>query len=284
MTRIGLCQYSPVAGNREKNVELSLKWIEKAASENAKLVVLPELVTSGYGLEHKLILKLAEKVPGRVTELWSKKAKEHGIYIIGGMPTLHPSVAGVVYNSAVVINPKGDIQSVYNKISLPLYLHTRPETVLEEKETFTPGNEVKVVDTELGKIAPMICYDMCFPELARLAVLKGAEIIIYLFCSGLFWEETLPILGRALALFNGSYIIAANRVGKDEYRFRDQIVAPEFHGGSYVIDPSGKLVVRGKLREEDLIMADIDSSHVAEARWTVKLLRDYLDIRQRVPF
>jgi len=176
----------------EKNLEKMLSFIERIHREkDVDLIVFPELANTGYIKERdkefgKQYLKKAEKIPGPFTEALGEAAKKHGLYIISGFCELHPEIPATVYNSALMMNPKGEIVGVHHKLHIPG----------EENHYFYPGSTTDVYRTDLGNIGMNVCYDAIFPELSRILALKGAEIIcavfnrtgsILLFATG--WER-----------------------------------------------------------------------------------------------
>ena len=161
------CVLAEVAANVAKAIER----IRQAAAMGAQIICLPELCTTGYRpdlLEDKL-WELTEPVPGPTTDVFSQLAKELGIYIILPMNE-KGAVPGMIHNSAVFIDKDGEVQGVFRKA----------HAYATERYYFTDGNHYPVFQTEFGKVGVMICYDMGFPEVARILTLKGAELIFAL--------------------------------------------------------------------------------------------------------
>jgi len=177
-----LCQYATVLGDREQNLALSLAWLDRAGRAGAQLVVLPELITTGYSLGDRF-LDLAEPVPGPTTESWGQKARRYGFTLVAGLCRQDDHLPGVVYNSAVLIGPSGAVEGVYSKVVLPLYLsgwtddQGRP-VIYDEAEVFRRGDALPVFDTTVGRLGIQICQDAVYPEFTRVQVLSGAQLIV----------------------------------------------------------------------------------------------------------
>jgi predicted amidohydrolase len=237
-----------------KNLEKMLGWIEKIRAERAvDLVVFPELANTGYIRERNKefgrdYFKKAEKVPGPFTQALGEAARKHGIYIITGFCELHPAIPATIYNSSVLINPKGEVQGVHHKIHIPG----------EENHYFYAGNSIEVHQTDLGAIGMVVCYDAIFPELSRVLALKGAEIIVAPFNRPKRPAyDSLYHVAAMRAYENRVYFIACNRVGKD---------AGEFLGRSAIASPEGELLARSEGEEEEVLYATFLADKILEER------------------
>lgn len=192
-----------------------------ASQQNVDLIVFPELVTSGYELGLRFT-ELAQRAPGPAVNLIGQRANEYGVYVVFGMVTKE-KVESVIYNSAVVIGPDGELLDVYHKI------HLRGE----ERMAFREGFKLPVIDTEFGSIGVMVGYDLAFPEVARGLVLDGAELI----CVAANWEASAidewKTYMRARAYENAVFMVGANRIGED--------VTLTFGGESLVVGPRGQI-------------------------------------------
>ena len=281
--RITLCQYETVLGNKGENVKLSLEWIDKAGEYKPDLIVLPELITTGYALgeEH---LKLAETVPGPVTDLWSEKAREYGTYIIAGISRKDNKMDSIIYNSAVLISPEGNVTGIYSKVILPLYLHAWADQeaapiFVEEAEIFRRGDSLPVFDTDFGKIGILICQDAVYPEFTRVLSMKGARLVVQLLngpsVKTKHEDDITPLTTRVHAFDNNTFIALANRCGCEKYSYQGLNWSVTFHGESHIVDPFGNYAAKGKVEEEDLVLADIDLSQVQKAGWGTKFYRDW---------
>jgi predicted amidohydrolase len=192
-----------------------------ASQQRVDLIVFPELITSGYELGVRFT-ELAQRVPGPSVNLIAQRANEYGVYIAFGMVTKE-RVESVLYNSAVLVGPDGELLEVYNKI------HLRGE----ERMAFREGYKLPVIETEVGNIGMMIGYDLAFPEVARSLVLDGADIL----CVMSNWEASAidewKTYLRARAYENAVFVVGANRVGED--------VTITFGGESMVVGPRGQI-------------------------------------------
>jgi predicted amidohydrolase len=229
----------------QENLRTAEKWVRAAVAESgAELVVLPESCTTGFtplGSAQDL-WNVVAPLPGALTEEPLRWARELGIYIV--FPTYERGEKpGVVYNSAAVIGPEG-ILGIYRKT------HPFPTERLRDGEGWTtPGSEPLCVDTPLGKIGVVICYDGDFPELARVTALQGAEII----CRPSAFMRTFDhweLTNRARAYDNHVYWIATNSVGRDAS-------GSYFFGGSMIVHPTGQKIAQARAGDE-YIWAKLD--------------------------
>lgn len=268
--KVACLQMETELGNKKTNLSKMVDMIDKAAKQDAKLVVFPELSLTGFNCGESF-LELSEPIPGPTTEVLCKKAKENGMFVVAGLPE-KGDIPGVLYNSVVLIGSDGSIIGKYRKTHLALYLHW--DIISEEPEIFRRGNKLSVFKTELGSIGMLICQDSDFPETWRTLALKGAEIVTFSSASPTsfryMWYNELT----TMAFQNGFYVIATNKVGKEEFDFKGKKIVEESFGGSLIIDPLGQIVQRAREFDEDIIVAEIDTDEVVKARWTTKLLRD----------
>lgn len=219
---IAVVQMKPTLGEPEENLVKMSEMISKIASQQrVDLIVFPELITSGNELGLRFT-ELAQRVPGPTVNLIAQRANEHGVYVAFGMVTKE-KVESVLYNSAVLIGPDGELLEVYNKI------HLRGE----ERMAFREGFKIPVISTEIGTIGLMIGYDLAFPEIARSLVLEGAEVL----CVMANWEaaqiDEWKTYVRSRAYENSAFVAGANRIGED--------VTLNFGGESIVVGPRGEI-------------------------------------------
>jgi predicted amidohydrolase len=219
---VATVQMKPRLGEAEDNLVKMSEMISKIASQQkVDLIVFPELITSGYELGVRFT-ELAQRVPGPSVNLISQRANEYGVYIVFGMVSKE-KVESVLYNSAVMVGPEGELLEVYNKI------HLRGE----ERMAFREGYKLPVIETEVGNIGLMIGYDLAFPEVARGLVLDGADLL----CCIANWEaaqiDEWKTYLRARAYENAAFVVGANRVGED--------VTLTFGGESMVVGPRGQI-------------------------------------------
>lgn len=219
---VAVVQMKPKLGELEENLVKMSETISRIASQQkVDLIIFPELITSGYELGVRFT-ELAQRVPGPTINLMAQRANEFGVYVVFGMVTKE-RVESVLYNSAIMVGPEGELVDVYNKI------HLRGE----ERMAFREGFKLPVLETEVGSIGLMVGYDLAFPEVARSLVLEGAELL----CVVANWEATQidewKAYVRARAFENSVYVAAANRVGED--------VTVNFGGESMVVGPRGQV-------------------------------------------
>ncbi|MDF2948597.1 MAG: carbon-nitrogen hydrolase family protein, partial [Sedimentibacter sp.] len=250
-----------VYDNKEKNIDIAVKLIEKVSKEGADIAVLPEMFCCPY--DNEWFKKFSEKEGGTSYAAMSDAAKENGIYIVAGtMPELENDK---VYNTAYVFDKSGKQIAKHRKVHL-FDIDVKGGQYFKESDTFTPGNDVTVFDTEFCKIGLAICYDIRFPELSRLMAAEGAEVIIY---PGAFNMTTGPahweLSFRARALDNQVYAIGVAPA-------RDMEATYHSFGNSIVTSPWGNVV--NKLDEEKgYIIQEIDLDFVKKVRTELPLLK-----------
>ncbi len=241
--RIGFFQFAPIFGDKKANLEKIKKALAKTSGD---LIVLPELCNTGYSFQTRQELwDLAEPIPtGETTKLFLETAKEKKIFIVAG---LAERVGNCVYNSAIFVSPKNEIE-VYRKGHL----------FFEEKLIFTPGNtKYDVYDCKRVKIGIIICFDYMFPEATRSLALKGAQIICHPANLILPYGERVTIVR---AIENRVFFIMANRSGK-EIRGQKSL---KFIGRSQIISPKGEILVKAKTNEETIKIVDIDPNEALD--------------------
>lgn len=281
--RIAIVQFAPrpteVAANRAAIVER----LHKAGEAGADLVLLPELATTGYACGDAF-LDIAETVPGPTTQEWGKLARRYGYHIIGGMARRDDRLSSVVYNAAVLIDPRGEVAGTYAKVILPLYLNTwlaedGQPMMVQEAEVFRRGDRLVVWDTPLGRIGIMICQDSVYPELIRVLALKGAELIVQIQNSPAMAtqheEDITALTTRVHAFDTGVFIAFANRYGTEHFSYMGRERSVTFYGASHICDPLGNWVAKAPAEEEALLVADIDLDQVRQAQWALKFIRDW---------
>jgi 5-aminopentanamidase len=222
---VACCQVAPILGDLAANRELAADAVTRAAGQGASVVVLPELVSSGYVFESQAEAWAAAEPPyGEMVSLWVRLAAQHRIVIVGGF--CEAADDGGVYNSAALAGPDG-LHCVYRKAHL----------WDAERLWFTPGNGIPpVVATEFGRIAVMICYDLEFPEWVRLPALDGAQLL----CAPVNWpaaprpEGERPaevVRVQADAGVNRMFVAACDRTGRER--------GVDWIAGSVIADPDG---------------------------------------------
>lgn len=225
MALVACSQFTPVLGAVSENVDRSLELIREAASRGAKVVVLPELASSGYAFADTAEAAAAsEPATGSAVARWSEAASELGIVIVAGFAETNPE--GAPFNSAALLAPDAD-PVIYRKA----HLWDR------ERLIFAPGNDLPpVVETPVGRIGVMVCYDLEFPEWVRIAALQGADLI----CAPVNWPVVQRPAGerpgevvrvQAEASMNRVAIVACDRGGNER--------GVEWSGASVIVDADG---------------------------------------------
>jgi deaminated glutathione amidase len=212
-------------------------WLRRCVQDSgAELVVLPETASTGFtpGLGPDQLWDLVGPVPGPLTEPVQDAARDLGVHVVWGTYERGPE-RGVVYNSAVLIGPGGDVLGVYRKT------HPFCTELRSRGGWVTPGDEVCVVDTPLGRIGMIICFDGDYPELSRITAVRGAEVIARpsaLLRSADIWELT----NRARAYDNHVYVVGANATGSDP-------AGVIYFGNSMIVTPIAEVVARAASHE-----------------------------------
>jgi predicted amidohydrolase len=220
---VATVQMKPELGHAENNLVKMSDFISTITSQQkVDLIIFPELITSGYELGVQFT-ELAQRVPGPAINLMAQRAADAGVYIAFGLATKE-KVESILYNSAVLVGPEGELLGSYNKT------HLRGE----ERMAFREGFKLPVFDTgEIGRIGLLLGWDLAFPEVARAMALDGAEVL----CCLANWEasyiDEYKTYVRARAYENALFVAAANRVGQD--------VTMSFGGESMIVGPRGKV-------------------------------------------
>jgi predicted amidohydrolase len=220
---VATVQMKPELGNAENNLVKMSDFVSKITSQQkVDLIVFPELITSGYELGVRFT-ELAQRVPGPAINLMAQRAADAGVYVAFGLATKE-KVESVLYNSAVLVGPEGELLGAYRKI------HLRGE----ERMAFREGYKMPVIDTgEIGRIGLMLGWDLAFPEVARSLTLDGAELLCVLGNWETSYMDEWKTYVRARAYENATFVAAANRVGED--------VTMNFGGESMIVGPRGRI-------------------------------------------
>ena len=218
--KVTLAQLNSTVGDISGNIEKIAATLAQVPADT-DLIIFPELITTGYEVGPRFP-ELAQRVPGPTVNLIAQRAGELGVHVAFGMVTKE-KVESILYNTAVLVGPDGDMIGQYNKI------HLRGE----ERIAFRPGFKLPVFEAGFGTVGIMIGWDLAFPEVARSLVLEGAELLIV--CAN--WEqpndEEWQTYLRARAFENAVFVAAANRVGEEP--------SYTFFGQSTIVGPRGKV-------------------------------------------
>ena len=250
-----------VTDNKNENLYKAEKMIRQAAKEGSELIVLPEMFNCPY--ENDFFPVFAEEFPGKSTQVLSDLAKELKIYIIGG--SIPEFDNGKIFNTSYVFDREGVLIGKHRKIHL-FDIDIENGISFKESDALSKGDKVTVVDTEYCKIGIAICYDMRFPELMRLMVQQGAEMIIIpaafnMTTGPAHWDLTL----RARALDNQVYFAAVSPA-------RNLQASYHAYGHSALADPWGKIIAQGN-EKEDIIYGEVDLDHIKKIRNQLPLLK-----------
>ena len=256
--KVALAQMSCKREEKAENLMKMEETVTKAKKQAADLVIFPELSLTSYVVRDQ-IYELAETIPGPSSKVMEDIARKTKTYIVFGMPELSQRAHATIYNASVLVGPEGLIGK-YRKMYLPTH------SVFEEKRYFRPGYQTAAVDTELGKIGLIICYDIFFPEVTRLTRLKGAQLIVCISASPAVRRAFFEILTIARAIENTAFLAYVNLVGIED--------GLQFWGGSRLVGPNGKVLVQAKYDEEDLVMCDIDYTDIRPIETFVPTLKD----------
>ncbi len=251
-----------------ENVQKCVHWIERAARETrAQLIVLPETITTGFVplVPAAELWDMVDALPGGLSAPIAEVAKKLGVYVVFGTYE-RGEERGAVYNSAALIDPSGEVLGVYRKT------HLFPTERKSAGGWSTPGTKPVVVETELGSIGLMICYDGDFPELARCEAIMGAEIICRpsaLLRSFEIWELT----NMARAYDNHVYLVACNMVGPDAAH-------NYFFGHSMIVSPIAQVQALARGTEE-VIAVELDPDPIKKLTYGAQtpMIFDHLQDR-----
>jgi len=255
---IALSQISCKIGDKKHNLNKIKEQIKKAKGKGANLIIFPELALTGYTLRD-MVYELAEPIPGPSTNLLTEVAKKESIHIVFGMVEQSEKVSAVLYNTAVLLSPKG-LVGKYQKMYLPTH------SVFEEKRYFRPGYELPLLDSDIGKLGLIICYDVFFPEIVRLLRLKGAQLIVCISASPAVRRKFFETLTVARAIENTVFLAYVNLVGIED--------GLQFWGGSRLIAPNGSIISQAKYDDEDLVTGKISYADMKPTETFVPTLRD----------
>ena len=287
--RIGILQQQKSA-----DVKANIKAIEEEVTDlarrGAKLIILSELHNSLYFCQVEDVnnFDLAETIPGPSTDFYGELAKRLGVVMV--ISLFERRAPGLYHNTAVVIESDGTIAGKYRKMHIP------DDPAYYEKFYFTPGDlGFHPIQTSVGKLGVLVCWDQWYPEAARLMALQGAEILIYPTAIGYEKSDTpeeqqrqrtaWTTVQRGHAVANGLPVVTVNRVGHEPAP-SGQTQGIVFWGSSFVCGPQGELFYQASDNEEESLVLDIDLKHSEQVRRWWPFLRDrrieeYKDITKR---
>lgn len=287
--KIGFLQQHNVA-DQQLNITRLASGIANLAEHGAQLIVLQELHNSLYfcQTENVNLFDLAEPIPGPSANFYGELARQYGVVIVTSL--FERRAAGLYHNTAVVIEKDGTIAGKYRKMHIP------DDPAYYEKFYFTPGDlGFHPIETSLGKLGVLVCWDQWYPEAARLMALQGAELLIYPTAIGYESSDTedeqqrqreaWTTVQRGHAVANGLPVVSVNRVGYEPDP-SGQTKGIQFWGSSMVVGPQGEMLYRASEVEEECTIVSVDLNHSEHVRRWWPFLRDrridaYEDITKR---
>jgi N-carbamoylputrescine amidase len=287
--RVGLVQHS-CNEDRQSNLDTTIAGIREAASAGARLVLLQELHTGVYFCQTEEIRRFdqAESVPGTTTDTLGALAKELGVVIVASL--FERRAAGLYHNTAVVLEADGTIAGRYRKMHIP------DDPGYYEKFYFTPGDlGFTPIDTSVGRLGVLVCWDQWYPEAARLMALAGAELLLYPTAIG--WDmgddpderlrqrDAWTTVQRGHAIANGLPLLACNRTGTEPDPSGSS-AGIRFWGSSFVAGPQGEMLAVAAEDAPQVLIADVDRGRTEQVRRLWPYLRDrridaYQDLLRR---
>ena len=275
--KIGFLQQHNTADTKDNILRLA-EGISDLAKRGAQLIVLQELHNSLYFCQTESVsnFDLAEPIPGPSTKLFGELAKQFGVVIVTSL--FEKRAPGLYHNTAVVLEKDGSIAGTYRKMHIP------DDPAYYEKFYFTPGDlGFHPIDTSVGRLGVMVCWDQWYPEAVRLMALQGAEILIYPTAIGYESSDTpeeqqrqrmaWQTVQRGHAVANGLPVVTVNRVGHEPDPSA-QTNGIQFWGTSFVAGPQGEIIYEASTDEEESIIVSLDLKHSEQVRRWWPFLRD----------
>ncbi|MBA3485853.1 MAG: carbon-nitrogen hydrolase [Lysobacter sp.] len=264
-------------GDAQANLSVIELRVGQAAERGARLVLLQELHNGAYFCQHQCVdeFDLAEPIPGPTTERLGALARRHGIVLVASL--FERRGAGLYHNTAVVFEADGSIAGKYRKMHIP------DDPGFNEKFYFTPGDlGFQPIDTSVGRLGVLVCWDQWYPEGARLMALAGADMLLYPTAIG--WDRNdepaeqerqrnawiLSHRGHAVA--NGLPVLSCNRVGHEPSPIGGSGI--DFWGNSHVLGPQGEFLAEAGQTEPEILMCEIDLARSETVRRIWPFLRD----------
>ena len=263
-------------GDADANLAVIEARVADAAAAGAKLVLLQELHNGAYFCQHESVgeFDLAEPIPGPSTERLAALAKRHGVVLVSSL--FEKRATGLYHNTAVVFDADGSTAGKYRKMHIP------DDPGFYEKFYFTPGDlGFTPIDTSVGRLGVLVCWDQWYPEAARLMALAGAELLLYPTAIG--WDpddaqdeknrqrDAWVLSHRGHAVANGLPVLSCNRIGHEPSPLGASGI--DFWGNSVVLGPQGELIAEAGT-EPRLLLAEVDMQRSEHVRRIWPFLRD----------
>ncbi len=264
-------------GSVEANHAVIAQRVAEAAAQGARLILLQELHNGAYFCQHESVAEFdrAEPIPGPSTQRLGEIAKQHGVVIVGSL--FERRAAGLYHNTAVVFETDGTLIGKYRKMHIP------DDPGFHEKFYFTPGDlGFHPIDTSVGRLGVLVCWDQWYPEAARLMALAGAELLLYPTAIG--WDpddaqdeknrqrDAWMLSHRGHAVANGLPVLSCNRVGHEPSPLGAAGI--DFWGSSHVLGPQGELLAEASTNAPQLLIAQVDLARSEHIRRIWPFLRD----------
>jgi len=263
-------------GDADANLALIEQRVAEAAAAGARLVLLQELHNGAYFCQHESVAEfdLAEPIPGPGTERLGALARQHGVVLVSSL--FERRAAGLYHNTAVVFEKDGAVLGKYRKMHIP------DDPGFHEKFYFTPGDlGFQPIQTSVGKLGVLVCWDQWYPEAARLMALAGAELLLYPTAIG--WDpddeqaersrqrEAWILSHRGHAIANGLPVLSCNRVGHEPSPTGTSGI--QFWGNSHVLGPQGEFLAEAG-DQPQVLLAEVDLARSEDVRRIWPFLRD----------
>ncbi len=264
-------------GSMQANREVIADRVASAANAGARLLLLQELHNGAYFCQHESVAEFdrAEPIPGPSTEFLGALAKQHNVVIVGSL--FERRAAGLYHNTAVVLESDGSLAGKYRKMHIP------DDPGFHEKFYFTPGDlGFQPIDTSVGRLGVLVCWDQWYPEAARMMALAGAELLLYPTAIG--WDpddaqdekdrqrNAWILSHRGHAVANGLPVLSCNRVGHEPSPLQTSGI--DFWGSSHVLGPQGEILAEAATDSAATLHAQIDLQRSEQVRRIWPFLRD----------
>jgi N-carbamoylputrescine amidase len=276
-------------GDADANLAVVERRVAEAAAQGAKLVLLQELHNGAYFCQHEAVCEFdrAEPIPGPSTQRLAKLAAEHRVVLVSSL--FEKRAIGLYHNTAVVFEQDGSIAGKYRKMHIP------DDPGFYEKFYFTPGDlGFEPIQTSVGRLGVLVCWDQWYPEAARLMALAGAEILLYPTAIGWDPDDAADehdrqrmawlLSHRGHAVANGLPVLSCNRVGHEPSPLGTAGI--RFWGSSHVLGPQGEILAEAATDDPQVLLADLDMDRSEHVRRIWPFLRDrridaYQDLLRR---
>ena len=264
-------------GDAEANLAVIEQRVAEAAKQGAKLVLLQELHNGAYFCQHESVSEFdrAEPIPGPSTQRLGALAKQHGVVLVSSL--FERRAAGLYHNTAVVFDSDGSTAGKYRKMHIP------DDPGFYEKFYFTPGDlGFTPIDTSVGRLGLLVCWDQWYPEAARLMALAGADLLLYPTAIG--WDpdddqdeknrqrDAWILSHRGHAVANGLPVLSCNRVGHEPSPLGASGI--RFWGNSHVLGPQGEFLAEAGADNPEILLAEVDLQRSEHVRRIWPFLRD----------